>query len=188
MVEIDSTVHNCIGVPFGEVSFVRDWMKIEGQVGKPEKEHPKKQIKGLQCTRQEISGKRFWAFMKNLCGDPEKFFLNSLVYNHCPLMFIGQTGKNLTPPDIKIETRNNLLKLCDEALVAVLEMFGVEHIMALGRFAESRAKKVVFNSGKRDIKVHFMVHPSPASAMANRGWDKLAQTALENAHLLDVLK
>ena len=84
-------------------------------------------------------------------------------------------------------TRNEVLKLCDATLLSVLDLFDVEHIMALGRYAESRAKKVLFNAGKRDVQVHFMVHPSPASAIANRGWDALAQNALQQANLIDII-
>ena len=177
-----------LGVPFGEVSFVKEWLKVSGSVEQPARQHPKKPVKGLDSTRREISGQRFYTFFQQLCGGPEDFFKNCLVYNHCPLMFVSESGKNLTPPDLKIETRNTLLKLCDETLVSVLDLFAVKHIIALGRYAEARAKKVVFRSGKRNIKVHFMVHPSPASAIANRGWSQLAQSALEKADLLDIIK
>lgn len=176
------------GVPFGEVSFVKEWLKVSGPVDQPPRQHPKKPVKGLNSTRREISGQRFYTFFQQLCGSPERFFQNCLVYNHCPLMFVSESGKNLTPPDLKIETRNTLLKLCDETLVSVLDLFAVKHIIALGRYAESRAKKVIFHSGKRNIEVHFMVHPSPASAIANRGWSQLAQSALEKAELLNVIK
>ncbi|XP_048856369.1 single-strand-selective monofunctional uracil-DNA glycosylase 1 isoform X5 [Brienomyrus brachyistius] len=42
------------GVPFGEVSSVRDWLKISGEVGRPPEEHPKRRIMGLSCTRSEV--------------------------------------------------------------------------------------------------------------------------------------
>src|SRR5689334_15578394 len=35
------------GVPFGEVSMVRDWLKIEAKVSKPKDEHPKRPIEGF---------------------------------------------------------------------------------------------------------------------------------------------
>ena len=176
------------GVPFGEVSFVKEWLQVSGHVKQPRSQHPKKLVKGLECTRREVSGQRFWTFFREQCGCPSRFFQNCLVYNHCPLMFVSESGKNLTPPDLKLDTRTTLLKLCDEALVSVLNLFAVKHIIALGRYAESRAKKVVFDSGKRDTIVHFMVHPSPASAVANRGWNALARKALEDAQLLSVIR
>uniref|UniRef100_A0A3Q3XSK2 Uncharacterized protein n=1 Tax=Mola mola TaxID=94237 RepID=A0A3Q3XSK2_MOLML len=44
------------GVPFGEVKTVVDWLKITGSVGRPDREHPNRQITGLACTRSEVSG------------------------------------------------------------------------------------------------------------------------------------
>src|ERR1019366_4754947 len=46
------------GVPFGEVAAVRDWLKIESPVGKPEHEHPRRLIAGFGCARSEVSGRR----------------------------------------------------------------------------------------------------------------------------------
>ena len=44
------------GVPFGEISAVRDWMGISAEVGKPEPEHPKRPIVGFACEKSEVSG------------------------------------------------------------------------------------------------------------------------------------
>ena len=35
------------GVPFGEVTLVRDWLGIEGKVEKPRREHPKRPVTRL---------------------------------------------------------------------------------------------------------------------------------------------
>ena len=53
-----------VGVPFGEVTAVRDWLRIDAPIGKPDKEHPKRQILGFKCPRSEVSGRRFWAFFQ----------------------------------------------------------------------------------------------------------------------------
>ena len=39
------------GVPFGEISAVRDWLKISEKVDKPKNEHPNRSIVGFQCSR-----------------------------------------------------------------------------------------------------------------------------------------
>lgn len=44
------------GVPFGEVSSVRDWLRVEGEVGRPAKEHPKRPVEGFACQRSEVMG------------------------------------------------------------------------------------------------------------------------------------
>ena len=52
------------GVPFGEVSMVRDWLGIEAAVKRPADEHPKRPIAGFACTRSEVSGARLWGSLK----------------------------------------------------------------------------------------------------------------------------
>ncbi|XP_005006491.1 single-strand selective monofunctional uracil DNA glycosylase isoform X2 [Cavia porcellus] len=41
------------GVPFGEVSMVRDWLGIGGPVLTPAQEHPKRPVLGLECPQSE---------------------------------------------------------------------------------------------------------------------------------------
>ena len=48
------------GVPFGEVSAVRDWIGLKGEVKKPNPEHPKRPVEGLECSKSEVSGRRLW--------------------------------------------------------------------------------------------------------------------------------
>ena len=176
------------GVPFGEVSVVNNWLKINGVVGKPRVEHPKRQIEGLNCKRREVSGERFWNFIKSVSGTPEIFFRNCLVYNHCPLIFMGKSGKNVTPPDMKIDVRNKLLQLCDETLKDVIELYSVKHIVGLGRFAETRAKKVVNDNLIKNVDVSFLIHPSPASPAANKGWNDLAYKTLTDSKVIELMK
>lgn len=89
------------GVPFGEISMVRDWLKICGRVGKPVKEQPDRKVTGFQCTRSEISGKRLWGLFKELCGNPEKFFEHAYLHNYCPIALMDSKGRNITPAEIK---------------------------------------------------------------------------------------
>src|SRR5262245_50837480 len=50
------------GVPFGEVSMVRDWLGICEKVGRPPREHPKRPVRGFDCHRREVSGQRLWGW------------------------------------------------------------------------------------------------------------------------------
>lgn len=176
------------GVPFGEVDMVKNWLAIHGQVGQPLRQHPKRVIEGFSCKRREVSGQRFWTLFKNVCGTPQKFAEKCLVYNHCPLIFMGKTGKNLTPPDMPLQTRNKVMALCDEALCKIIELYEVKEIVGLGRFAEARARKVLQENGMvKDVKVHFLIHPSPASPAANAGWDSLARESLEKSGILSII-
>lgn len=89
------------GVPFGEVSMVKDWLKLSGKIEKPPREHPERIISGFDCTRKEVSGLRFWGFFRELCKTTDVFFRHSYVHNYCPLAFMNSNAKNITPADLK---------------------------------------------------------------------------------------
>src|SRR5438876_4167675 len=67
------------GVPFGEIAAVRDWLKIEFKVRRPEREHPKRPVTGFDCARSEVSGQRLWGlFAENFSTAPD-FFREHIV-------------------------------------------------------------------------------------------------------------
>ena len=99
---ITTTMLYNLQVPFGNVSSVKKWMKLEGVVKKPKGELTQRQIDGLNCKREEQSGKRFWGVLEELCGVSENFFHQCYVHNLCPLAFLESSGKNITPPEIKV--------------------------------------------------------------------------------------
>jgi single-strand selective monofunctional uracil DNA glycosylase len=90
------------GVPFGNVNAVKNWMKLSGTVRKPQKEVSAKPIEGLSCQREEQSGKRLWGVIEELCGEPENFFRHCFVHNICPLAFLTNSGRNITPTELKV--------------------------------------------------------------------------------------
>lgn len=89
------------GVPFGDPTWVKNWLKIRGVVYKPNIECPIRPITGLDSPKKEISGDRFWSFFAQVSGRPDVFFKNSFVSNYCPLAFMNDRGLNVTPSDIK---------------------------------------------------------------------------------------
>lgn len=93
------------GVPFGEISMVRNWLKIFGPVGSPLKEHSDRKVTGFQCTRSEISGLRLWGLFRDLCGSPENFFRYAYMHNYCPLAFMDAKARNITPAELKAELK-----------------------------------------------------------------------------------
>jgi single-strand selective monofunctional uracil DNA glycosylase len=74
------------GIPFGDVRTVADWLRIDHPVGKPEREHPKRPIRGLGCSRVEVSGQRLWGAIRAHFGTPERFFQRFFVANYCPAL------------------------------------------------------------------------------------------------------
>uniref|UniRef100_A0A1A8IFW3 Single-strand-selective monofunctional uracil-DNA glycosylase 1 n=3 Tax=Nothobranchius TaxID=28779 RepID=A0A1A8IFW3_NOTKU len=174
------------GVPFGEVRSVVDWLKILGEVGRPDEEHPKRRITGLSCTQSEVSGARFWGFFRKLCGEPTRFFQHCFVHNLCPLIFMSATGKNLTPPELPAAEREALLSLCDSALCQVVQALNVSMVIGVGRVAEQRARRALSAAGV-DVRVEGIMHPSPRNPLANKGWEGVARAKLEELGVLSLL-
>ncbi len=164
------------GIPFGEIGFVKDWLKVKGVVSTPGKMHPKRPVYGFSSTRSEVSGRRVWTWAKERYGTPEAFFKDHFVLNYCPLLFFDPEGKNITPDKLLKGDREQLFALCDKALADQLRLIGAKRLVALGRFAEDRALSV---SETYPLDVIRIPHPSPANPQANKGWaeqvDKLLQ-------------
>lgn len=154
------------GVPFGEVTLVRDWLKIEAPVGKPKNEHEKRPIEGFACPRNEVSGQRLWGWARERFGTPKKFFARFFVWNYCPLVFMEESGRNRTPDKLASEERDELYRICDAALVEVVQALQPERVIGVGKFAQDRARRALGDG----IEVATILHPSPASPLANRGW------------------
>ena len=164
-----------VGVPFGEIAAVRDWLGIEVAIGKPPKEHPKRPILGFDCARSEVSGRRLWGWARDTFGSPEAFFARFFVANYCPLVFMEESGRNRVPEKLPKSEREPVFEACDRALRRTVEHFAPEFIIGVGKFAEKKARSVVAGL---DVVVGSVPHPSPASPLANRGWSALVAPAL----------
>ncbi len=160
------------GVPFGEVNLVRDWMGLEGEVDKPKREHPKRPVEGFKTRRSEVSGARLWGWAKDTFRTPEHFFKRFLILNYCPLSFMEETGKNITPDKLAARERAALEAACDKALRRQVEYYRPNMLIGIGAFAQKRALKALAGM---DIEIGTILHPSPASPAANRGWAKAAE-------------
>jgi single-strand selective monofunctional uracil DNA glycosylase len=156
------------GVPFGEVCAVRDWMGIAAAVGTPARLHPKRPVTGFACARREVSGQRLWGWAQKNFGTADVFFKQFFVANYCPLMFITESGANLTPDKLKTPEARPLFTACDRALRRTVEYLMPEQVVGVGRFAAARAKGALDGLS---AKVGGITHPSPANPQANRGWE-----------------
>ena len=152
------------GVPFGATAMARDILKIEERdVITPPGAHPKRPIEGLSMERQEVSGTRFWSMLFDHYGSTEAIFSNIFVVNHCPLLILGETGRNVTPVDLPKSTIEPVLKACDRHLQSVVDIMGIESVVGVGNYAKKRAQSIL-----EEIHIDSMWHPSPASPLANR--------------------
>lgn len=162
------------GIPFGNVSAVREWFGIEAQLARSlPVQHPKYPILGLACPRDEGSGKRLWGWARRRVGSPERFFDRFFVWNYCPLLFLAR-NRNLTPAGLAADEAQALGSVCDAALERALAVLEPSAIVAIGRYAERQARRCV---GGR-IPVLYLLHPSPANPAANRQWPERAERAL----------
>lgn len=169
------------GVPFGEVSMVRDWLMIRGDVRVPRGEHPKRPILGLRCARSEVSGRRLWGLMKDEFEQPERFFQSHFIINYCPLVFMEAGGRNRTPDKLPSAERDKLESICDEHLASVLRCGAWEHVVGVGVFAERCLQRALASMGvtkSGSISCSRILHPSPASPAANQDWAGKARQQL----------
>ena len=164
------------GVPFGDVRLVREWMGIEERVGKPAEEHPKRPVLGFDCTRSEVSGSRLWGWAQEHFGAPENFFRRFFVWNWCPLAFLEDSGRNRTPDKLPAAEREALTQACDRALQRVVEVLEPTWVLGVGAFATRRARLAL--ETRQPLSIGTVLHPSPASPLANRGWAEQAHKQL----------
>jgi single-strand selective monofunctional uracil DNA glycosylase len=169
------------GVPFGEVAAVRDWLQIDAETDQPTYVHPKRPIQGRQCTRSEVSGKRLWGLFRDHFGDAQSFFKDQFVANYCPLAFMDEQARNLTPDKFPAVIRNQLESICDEHLKEVIATLKPEFFIGIGAFAEACGRRAIPKELKERTNILRILHPSPASPAANRDWSGSVTKTLKDA-------
>lgn len=166
------------GVPFGEVAAVRGWLGLTGEVRRPVGEHPKRPVQGLACPRSEVSGRRLWGFFAERFGAPDAFFAEHYVLNYCPLVFMEESGRNRTPDKLPAAETAPLFAACDRHLRRVIELFAPEWVVGVGGFARTKLAAVLAGA-EAAPNIGTVLHPSPASPAANRGWAEAAARQLQ---------
>ncbi len=168
------------GVPFGEIAHVRDWMGISGPVNQPKPEHKKRPVTGFACERSEVSGRRLWGLFAEHFQTAEQFFRQHFVTNFCPLVWMKDTGANITPDKLPRDCMEPVERACLRHLARCVEILQPELLIGIGAFAE---KKLLTVKTERQ-QVGKILHPSPASPAANRDF---AGTATRQLRELAVL-
>lgn len=163
------------GVPFGQVSLVKEWLGITGAVQQPARPHPKRPILGFGCRRSEVSGQRLWGWAKRRFQTPGRFFKRFWVANYCPLVFMEGSGRNRTPDKLPKSEKQALFEACDRALYQCVTLLQPHYVIGVGIFAARRAEQALKNM---NVRVGRITHPSPANPKANQGWDRLIETEL----------
>jgi single-strand selective monofunctional uracil DNA glycosylase len=164
------------GVPFGEIAAVRDWLGIQAPVAQPKRLHPKRPVEGFDCPRSEVSGRRLWGLFAERFDRAADFFADHFVVNYCPLAFFDGPGRNLTPDKLPAARAGRLFALCDQHLREVADALRPAWVIGVGGFAEQRARLAL---EERAVQFGRILHPSPASPAANRGWAAAATGQLQ---------
>ena len=161
-------------VPFGEVNAVRDFLHMPPniQIGKPVPENPARPVTGLQCKRSEVSGRRLWTEWAHTDYEhADTFFQQFYVYNYCPLMWMEKSGRNRTPVQLPAAKRREVEVFCDQALKNTISTLKPKAICGIGGYAAGRCQEIMKKLPEEEkIAVFTVLHPSPASPAANKGW------------------
>ena len=79
--------------------------------------------------------------------------------------------RNYTPDKLAPSERNELCKLCDDALIEAVEILKPEFVVGIGTFAYSRAKSsLTYGLSYGHPEIIRILHPSPANPRANKDW------------------
>jgi single-strand selective monofunctional uracil DNA glycosylase len=97
------------------------------------------------------------------------------VANYCPLAFFAGT-RNFTPDKLPSEARASLLSMCDAHLREVVAVLQPRWVIGVGAWAEQRARQALATI--ESVRIARILHPSPASPAANRGWAEQARAML----------
>lgn len=169
------------GIPFGDVSMVQEWLDIQEPVRVPDQMHPKRLVRGFDCPRMEVSGRRLWGWARQRFETPDRFFTRFWVANYCPLAFLEAGGRNRTPDKLPRKEKEPLLTACDQALRQIVQLLHPCMVVGVGQFAAQQARRALADTG---IRVGRITHPSPANPRANRGWGELVEQELREMGIL----
>ena len=161
-----------VGVPFGEVSIVHEWLRIDAPIQQPLHMNPKRPIEGWACTRSEVSGRRLWGLFRDRFVTPEAFFAEHFVANYCPLAFFDN-ARNVTPDKLPAAEMAPVIDACDTHLRTLVETMQPVWVVGVGAYAEAQAVRALASSSYQP-RIGRVLHPSPASPAANRGWAEAA--------------
>lgn len=158
------------GVPFGEIPAVTLWMGIQAPIGQPEKMHPKRPVQGFACPRSEVSGRRLWGLFEELYGTADAFFAQAYVANYCPLIWMSESGANIPPTQLPKEQAARIDAACQRHLVRLITALQPRCLIGVGAYALKQLELAAAAIPDRHFTLGTIVHPSPASPIANKLW------------------
>lgn len=176
----------------------------------PPRMHPQRPVLGFACARREASGERLWGGLSTIWEDTlstkqtcvvdvERVLIEAVLgdcfaMNYCPLAYFAEDerGTNVTPEEFRksgprrdLEYAAALEAACTPYLSAVIEAMQVKTILAVGRYAEGKAKIVAaLRPANSRPRVVYLTHPSPLATRSAAEWATNARAAMSTAGVL----
>lgn len=174
------------GVPFGEVNAVLNWLHIRGEIKQPPRSHPKRPIEGFDCPRSEVSGRRLWGLFAETFGSAEDFFRHNYVANYCPLIWMSASGANITPDKLSAEQKNAVDAVCMKHLISLISILKPHTLVGIGTYATQKLKIAATQFPNKNFTIGTLLHPSPASPIANKFWPERPIQQLKELKILSL--
>ena len=131
----------------------------------------------MDCPKSEVSGRRLWGLFAERFPKAEDFFKEHLVINFCPLIWMKSTGANLTPDKIRACEMVEVDASCQKHLQSLIKILEPQYLIGVGAYAEKQMMTAMEKCGS-NASIGKILHPSPASPAANRGWSEIAEKQL----------
>ena len=97
---------------------------------------------------------------------------------------MGETGRNITPDKLVKAEFAPVEEACQKYLATLIAELAPSHLIGVGAFAEKQLKATVkAQLPDHDFQIAKILHPSPASPLANKGWPKVPQQQLQDLGL-----
>ena len=157
------------GIPFGEITMVKTWLKLSAPVGEPANVHPRRPVLGFGCTRREISGQRLWGAVARHFSEPECFFAEHFVANYCPLAFLEASGRNRTPDKLPAGERESLFAACDRHLRKICRPFRPNGSSVSGRLPDNGRRWPYREWQSKRGMFYIRVRPIPGPIVIGKG-------------------
>ena len=172
------------GVPFGDIWFVVNWLRIKGIVRRMGRQGKSVDVRlrNSLAEKRNASGCRFWGLMQDLCGTPKQFFRNCFVYDYCPLMFC-EKGTNVALESIWKTNRKRLEVECNLFLIQVVLELQCKYVIAVGDYVSDRVKEILPQFDKQGVSCPTLVTipcPSPNNYQSDEQWSYATKEILRN--------
>ena len=103
-------------------------------------------------------------------GTAEEFFKHAYVANYCPLIWMSETGSNITPTQLPKEQVAQIDAACQRHLVRLIEILQPKVLIGVGGYALKQLELAAAALPEMSFTLGTMLHPSPASPVANKHW------------------